>query len=705
MAVALLVLWAAGLLLAALQLDAWRSELTRTLVQLNADAQFRTRLARHRDAVHPEWYRRKALSLMAAAEKLEDHHAWSIFIPGSWRMFDDLEERLAARFEEEFGDIVVETIRRELYARAGRLTGVATKAGTADLLLTGDCAAPAAKAAQRRLSAAAEDLPEYVALRDYLRELQVLDQAVQAFLALQRNGLHDPQQLRQLVHYTLGAQLPGSLSRSMRLFRDPDEVSIQPVLMQTALQWSTRCTLFKGMGALYTRMLASNDLLTLEQALAQNSAGLFDATARPAAFDRTLERYRAVLALLQDQESLLGQGRNAWMRGSTPRLGPAHDALLAQIEQTGLLGPQVLEQLQQQFASAFAGFRREFDAAFGGKQPGLVWVESQQRFALSPERIALRGGLAALLQEPFMKEQDLPPKAALIKTALDKGLGLEDATGWVAARDRFVQASLPRFPAFAQAAVARVVDGRVAELVYQRAFRALKAAEPVDIAAPFDAAAFHSQGERVAEVRALLDRLGARGLSSRLWALHTEPLVKRLAAMQQEWEQLALYQPRAGDFAWWQGEAAPLWQAFGAADGAGVQRSLAEQITRLEALSLRAAPLLAAAGPALAADPQAQRWVKMTAELQRWRTRQPDSSLMALERYLLGVGSDLRRDNCAEKLAMHPLPRHDDEIAQRYLQLHTALVHRCTQLRAATPGPMPGVPPPLDQARPVRTVG
>lgn len=303
-----------------------------------------------------------------------------------------------------------------------------------------------------------------------------------------------------------------------------------------------------------------------------------------------------------------------------------------------------------------------------------------------------------------MKEQARPAKA-LLKTASDARLGLDGAAGWVEARDRFVAESLPRFPAFAQAAVGRVVDGRVAELVYQRAFRALKAAEPADLSAPVDVTSYRSQGERVAEVRTLLDRLGARGLSSRLWALHTEPLVKRLAAMQDEWEQLALYQPRAGDFGWWQGEAAPLWQAFGAADGAGVQRSLAEQVTRLEALSLRAATLLGAAGPALAADPQAQRWSRLAAELQRWRTRQPDSSLMALERYLLGVGADLRRDNCAERLATQLPPRQDDEIAQRYVQLHTALVHRCTQLRAATPASTPAVPPAAFQIKPLRTVG
>ena len=121
-------------LVAACNSGSWRQELTRTLLQLNADAQFRARV-QSREAVDPEWYRRKALALLSATERLQQRRRWTLFVPGSWRPFDDLEEQVQARLAREFGDIVVETMRRELYARASQLTGVPLVRGTGDLQL------------------------------------------------------------------------------------------------------------------------------------------------------------------------------------------------------------------------------------------------------------------------------------------------------------------------------------------------------------------------------------------------------------------------------------------------------------------------------------------------------------------------------------------------------------------------------------------
>lgn len=684
-AVALLLLWAAGLVVAAAQLDAWRVELSRTLMQLNADAQFRVRLARDRDAVDPQWYRRKALVLLAANEKLRDHAAWTLFIPGSWRMFDDLEERLAARIEHEFADIVVETIRRELQLRVQAITGGAG---------SGHCAAPTPPAAAaRRLSAAPEDLAEYVAVREHLRQLQAFDQAAQAFLRLQRSSDPDPEELRALVRFTLGAELDGPLGRSTRLFRDREEVSIQPALLHAAWQAAARCSLTRGMAALHTRLLSSNELIALEQALAQHSAGLFEA-ARAPAFERAAERLRAVLAVLQDQDALLGQGRNGWMRDGRPRLGPGYEDLLRQVRQIGLLGPEVERQLQAQAGEAFQHFRREFEASFGTPgQAGIVWLESQQRFGLAPERDALRLGLVQLLQQPFMDDPWTSAKARENEWKTE-ALSVAEASQWMELRQRFHAEDLARFPPFARDAVARLVDTRVADLIYRPAMRGLRAGT-----GDFDLVAYRARSPQVASLRSMLGRLGAAAMADRLWAAHTEPVLKPLMQARQQWEQSALYQPQAGDFQWWQGEGGPLWQAFGAADAAAVQKSLAEQIAQLQTLSQQAAPLVEAAGPELARHPEVQRWAVLAQELDHWRAKRGDSSLLALERYLVAVGGDLRRDNCMERLTSFAPPRRDDGVAQRYLQLHDALVQRCTQLRAGSPAPAarPAAPvqPPL----------
>ncbi|MEJ8838474.1 hypothetical protein [Ramlibacter sp. AN1133] len=682
----LLALWAVGLIAAAVQLGSWRQELSRTLLQLNADAQFRAR-AHTRDAVDPEWYRRKALALLSATQRMQHDASWTVFVPGSWRAFDNLEEQIQDRLEREFSDIVVETMRRELYARASKLTGVPLVSGSGELQTGAECQSPVPQNLDRRLTVAAEDLPEFVAVADYVGAVQGLDDAVQSFLSLQYSG-GQPDQLRKLVAYTLDQQLPGALAGAVGMFHSGDEVKLQPALMQTRLQWATRCALGKAMSALHARLLNTNDLFALEQGLVERSAGLFEPSARPAAFDRTLERYRAVHALLEDQHTLLAKGHNDWMGQGTLQLGPAYRQVLARIARTRLLGPEVVHQLENQSGEAFVEFRRQFDLAFGTRgEPGIVWLEGEKRFGLSPDRAALREGLAALLKTSFMAEETArAARAARESGSLAKVL--QEARALAEERERAVAQIVPTFPRQAQPAVQRVIDARVSELVYQRAYRTLKAALPTDPQGALDPGAFRQQREQVLALQAVLKETGGSALGDKLVATLDGELTRRLADLQEDWMQQPLQAPRADDFGWWQGESFSLAQTLGAGENAA-SPSLARTATRLDLLTQQAKALLALGSPALAADPAATRWRELHAELDRYNARAADSSLLRLERYLATLGPDLRRENCAERLAAtQPVPATGDEIAQRHLQLHQALMKRCQDLRAAPALPL-----------------
>lgn len=685
----LLLAWGIGLAVAAIHLGHWREELTRTLVQLNADAQFRAGV-QQRDAVDPAWYRRKALSLLSATERLDRDTSWTLFIPGSWRLFDDLEEQVRLRIEREFGETVVETIRRELYARTSALTGVPQLRAVGDLQPGADCRSPIPQALDRKLSAAAEELPEFAAITDYVAGVERLDAAVQAFFSLQHSGGR-PQELRQLVAYTLGAELPGGLADSVRMFHPTDEVNLQPALMQTRLQWATRCSLAKAMGALHTRLLHTNDLIALEQGLAERSAGLFEPGVRAGGFDRTVERYRAVHALLEDQHALLARGRNDWMRQASLQLGPAYQNVLERIARTRLLGPQMVKQLHDQSGVAFAEFRRQFEAAFANRgEPGIVWIEHERRFGLSSERDALRRGLAGLLKMPFMADQAAAP-AARSGSALGAVLG--EARGLAAARAHFVAQTLPAFPAHVRPAVARLVDGRVSELIYQRAYRGLKAALPANVATPPHLPALRQQRDQVFALQAVLKETGGAGFGERLVATLDGELLRRLAALQEDWLRQPPHQGLANDLAGWQGEALPAWRLLGAADAASLPAAAGRAAARLEALGQQAGALLALGSPALQADPAALRWRTLQEEARRFQARSAESSLLRLERYLAALGPDLRRDNCAERLAAPlPLANGEDDIARRHAEIHEALARRCGELRAQALPPAVAAP-------------
>lgn len=688
----LLGAWAVGITVAAYQLDHWRQELSRTLTQLNADAQFRARV-QSREAVDPEWYRRKALALLSATERLQRDATWTLFIPGSWHAVDDLEEQVQARLAREFNDIVVETVRRELHARASTLTGVPLVRGSGDLQGGVECQSPVPQTVDRKLTAAAEDLPEFVAVTEYVAAVERLDQALQSFLSLQYSSGGNPEQLRRLVAYTLQKDLPGALASSVRMFHAKDEVNIQPALMQSRLQWATRCSLGKAMSALHTRLLNTNDLFALEQGFVERSTGLFEAAARPAAFDRTLERYRAVHALLEDQHTLLAKGRNDWMGQGTLQLGPAYQDVLKRIAGTGLLGREVVQQLQNQSGAAFAEFRRQFEEAFRSHgEPGIVWVEAENRFGLSAHRAAMRQGLAALLKTSFMNDEGA--RAAAAKPAreeLSLAKAVQEARVLAEERARAVGEIVPVFPPQSQPVVARVIDARVSELIYQRAYRTLKAGWPADPQAALDPVAFRRQRDQVTALHAVLKESGGGYLGERLVATLDGELLRRLAAIHEEWRRQPLQEARMQDFTWWQGEPLPLAQALGA-ELQGTQATLGRTATRLDQFLTQAKGLLALGSPALVNDPAAQQWVQLQSELERYTARAPDSSLLRLERYVAGLGGDLRRDNCAERLsAQLPVAVSADEIARRHLQLHQALSQRCQELRAqaAAAAPLP----------------
>lgn len=674
-AIALLAAWFFGLVGATVQLERWQAQLSRTLLQLAADKEFRARVSQ-RDEIDPQWYRRKALVLLAALEKVRRDTWWTLSIPGSWNRFDDLEERLAARMEREFADIVLDTLRRELFARGSRLTGAPLAPGGADLRMPIECAAPPVARSHAAPAPGAEGLPEFAALRDWISSLGELEGAVHAWQALHRQpGPEGIVHLRRLVHYTLDADLPGPLTRSVELFNAmaQDETASAAQLV-AALQTAARCTLLQGSAALDERLLANNELLGLEQALVERSAGLFDLR-RQEPPGPGLQRLAAVHALLQQEDALLARGNTAWMREGRLPIGPGQQALLQQAAGMTLLGPQVVDRLHAQSDAAFQKFRRQFDALFGRRgEPGLAWDAANARYVFSPQRAALRDGLSRLLQEPRMQlraDGSVGPAPA----------SLEEALAVMDTRRRLRREVLPALPDVARPSVARLVDARLALLAHDAAANAIRAALPQDPRAHFDPYAFRAQREKLSQVQAVLVTLGAPDLAQRLGTQQAAELGARLARAREELRAMPLFSARAADFSGWSGEPAPLLRALGVADAGQLQQLLAGQYRQIEALSRQAEQFLAAADGSLAGDPSVQEWQRLVREMDRWRGHLPDSSLSAMERYLLTVGPQLRRENCGELLMAQGPPRHEDEVARQLTLVHNALVERCGELR------------------------
>ena len=508
--------WMAALAVAAVKLDAWNDDLVNTLLQIRADATLRDRMAQQQEAIPREWYRSKALALLAAAGKLQDDTMWTLFIPGSWRFFDNLKERVGLRIERAFSEIAVETMRRELHFVASRITGVPLDSVTAELQAGRDCVRPPPVP-----GSGPHDSPEFVAVRDLLARVEELDQAVQAMSDLQSPGPADAESLRLLVRYTLGAELPGRLARSTGFVRrglKPVEAA-QAALGTARLQQAARCSLGKAMSAMDERLFERNDLLAAQAYLAQRTTRLFAPGARPGPPGETLQALREVVTAMDHQQALLAHTDYAWMHRGAPSLGPAHEELLATAAGIPvLLGPEAVDPVRRQSDKALQRFRGQFAAAFrNGGEPSLVWARDSGRLVLSPERVALRDGLVALLREPFMVQPGEGgfPVGEVSLFSWDTRR-LEQAVALGPVRRRFMADSLPKFPRAERGAIARIVDAQLAQLVQDRIIEAMSPLAPGAPPTAVDAAALRAQHEQLARVRTLLAELGARHSAERL---------------------------------------------------------------------------------------------------------------------------------------------------------------------------------------------
>ncbi|HVZ43843.1 MAG TPA: type VI secretion system protein [Ramlibacter sp.] len=681
--------WVIGLVVATWQLDSRYGELSKALAQIQSDAEYRARAADRSEPIPTDWYRRKALNLLAASEKLSIDSAWTVFMPGSWSFFDDLEQRAAERIEREFGEIAIATLRRELYARASDMTGVAQDTATGELIIGGECTPPGVPNSfegARKLTLATEDLPEFSAVLTYLNSVEQLDQAIQAMQRLQRPSATEAADLRLLVKYTLGAELPGNISRSLRWFHAREGQGPSPVSLSVGpIQQATRCTITKAMAAVDNRLFLNNDLLVTEDRLTRLTNKLFAPTTVGAAYGPTVDGFREVLAVIKDQENLLGPGKGAWMRQPTPNLGQAYDRAMQRVAAARLLGPEVADQIRQRSYFAFQRFGSDYAAKLGSDATaGVVWQEKEGRFVLSSDRVALRDAISSLLNQSFMtppRARQLPPVPSRATLAWDPQR-LDQAISLGEARKRFAAEGLQKFPLAMRRSVEVFVDGQLARLVHDLAVESLTVVSRAESASAPDAGGFENARVRLAKVEGLLAELGASDQAEDIHQVVTQDALNRLRLVDDNLNRSELYAVRGRDFKWWQGERAPLLQAFGVQDAAGLQQYLGQQFARAETLDRQAETYMAFLEQADAGNSVVHRWRAIQRDLERYKLKNPNSSLVSLEQFLVTLAPDLDRLNCADKLAgKGPGMRPADYFGERYQQIYTSLASRCGELR------------------------
>lgn len=678
--------WGLGLMVATWQLHTHNRTLIAALHELETDTQYRHSRLRSGEEVPTAWYRSKALSLLAMNERLRTDGTRSFFMPGSWYPLDDLHERVVQRIEREFGDVAVNTLRRELQNQAARLSGMGQDESTGDFVIGGSCQLPPSFSAvtdtARKASLQLEDLPEYAAMQRYLSDVDQLDAALSAVERLRHPSTMNAEDLRVVVRYTLGVDPSVDLAPSLRYFKEAATGNAL-TLPIGPMQQAVRCALGKGMAVQDARLFSSNALLVSESALNAQWPSLSGSTDH----GHMLQALQSVVNALQQQDEVVSSGKAGWVRQPELNLGAAYERQLARIAQNRLFGQESAELAKQQSGQSFQKFRKDFNAKFGGVQPGIVWVDKDARFVLSPERVALRDGLSALLAQPFMQAPrmrplpDLPLRSVLIwdTARLDQALALGDI------RARYVADGLKLIPLGVRPSIEHGLNVQFARLVVDQVSDAATA-QPQAVVPSLSLADVQAHGFEVARLRllkiqTLLSDMGAGQLAAEVQALVSRDAMEHLRVVNDLFVQSDLYAMRSRDLQDWQAQKNPVLANFGASDAAGLQAFLGQQLERTEHLTRQASIYMAALDVGGHSSALVQQWQAMGKDVERYRLKNPNSSLLMLEQFLQKTSTDMDRGNCVGRLAsMIPSHRAGDYFSDRLSQIHTALSARCLEL-------------------------
>ncbi|MBJ7255278.1 MAG: hypothetical protein JHC69_00615 [Akkermansiaceae bacterium] len=684
--------WSLGLFTGSLILHKQTDAIQSVLLRFKQDNEQRALALRNGETISIEAQNRRALALLGVMEQMDSKRLWSIFMPGSWPIIDSLPADLRGYLEQAFGDIAAATLQRALHTKVSQLTGVPIDNSSGELIQGASCTALNSGADEigRPLQLGFQELPEFASLLTYVSQVEQTDLAFGALQRLQTPGAPpNPRDLQLLVKLVFGTELTSVSQRSSELFRSKaaSERKVQIAPAQDAL----RCGLRQRSLRLQEAAFDNNPLLLSQLELNASVNSLTEAVNDSGIGKAQLDFLNQLLSDIKAHESLMAAGASsaAWMKRTNFAPGASWDNLLVRLNATQFLGPDLALVTKEKFEAAYKSFKIELgDQLSENLTTEVVWDEKEMRYKMGSDLTNLRLGLNALMAEPYMAAANNIPASELgSNSESNQGLSwdlprLDEALATQEQRKKFKSDILPRLPVNSQRAITQIVNSRLSNQVMTHVNSALVPNAKLT-GTTADLSAMEGERTRLNRVQQLLTDLGARNEARELRALLNRDALRKLQALDDALNGSELYAARGRSFSFWQGEKSPTLGAFGLSDASALQPYLTQQISRAEQLSKQADAVLSLLDTGALNSNQAQRWQALSKDLERFKLKNPNSSLLAFEQFLTAMAGDVDLQNCQERLqGKVPSGRPTDFFAERYTQLAASLSLRCNELRS-----------------------
>ena len=701
LAVGIPLFYAFGIVASTIQLQRVLPVLAEGLEGLKRDIEYRTQASNTGERIDFEWYRKTALQLMIGLEDLQSRRLTKMvsiadasvinpFMPGSWPIFDDIRERARQRISSEFADLGLRTLQQAVYRRTAELTQAPLNPIT--FQLTGsstDCDGPQLLSTSTMTSAAPtialERLTEFVALQRYANDVARLETNVSSLLHLGSPHKNSQASLRMLVLDTLGAELPGDLEASVRLFQDAAKKEIT-LVDHTAVSRAVSCGYTHAMLSLNKQLFDDNALLRSEERVltARNAVlKLFSGKEAPGSSE-AIQSYRRLRDALNEQRSLLATGQGNWLWHEELKLGPSYEKLTKQFADNDLISNPAIAEIERRTKEDFSRARQRFMNLFGsGTDMGIRADSKQGALQMSEERQALLTALEHLLAEPFMQPAvgdalEATPRNTLVQwdnAQLARAVKLGEGYR------KYLTDDLPKFPIMMQEAVGDLIDYqyalRIVDLV-GHAYTKIDRASATPSSLQASNASLELASQQIKKLVALLNELGQESEAVALQTILANDASARLQLLNDALQNARAYQI-LDDTEEARAEQRDRLLLF--AQGDDPAEYLSNQLTMLQGLSSQAQLIRAALPADTRNNTDLARWQGIAREIELHNAKDPKGSIIKLERFINELARELDGPACLAVLRAHEPPkRSTNYFTERHTELHRTLSRRCLSL-------------------------
>lgn len=429
--------------------------------------------------------------------------------------------------------------------------------------------------------------------------------------------------------------------------------------------------------------------------------------------DYRVDQARSLLKAINEINEIVGIQALGWVaqdKPPPPPANPAFERLLSAVRESALLGNEVHSVEKETGEKAFRSFG---DAISDANLPIVENLLERDKngdplMKLNPNLLLLRDSLDKLLQKGFMKGEDgTPPDSAKDREPISWNVEvLKDVAKLPAEFEEFDKNK--GFKPFVDSEVGIRVSTNLRELAFRKlngkvlgeigrsispnsdGDQSSRNPRARESAIKAEVANFSQAGAPLREVLAATNRLGQGPTTERIRNLVTSQGERLLDSAYRVFGEQAPYQIKQGNFGWWKGEGAPIFEAFEVDDAAGLTEKTNKERTRVGKLSNELAePVLnvVLSGEVLA-DPGSgtqgfRQWEGISSALRDYETQKPGNSVTSLERFVTGTLPGITLENCLTDLGRADENRRggrSDFFSDTREKIRSELLWRCINL-------------------------